>query len=408
MAKRTQTWSRAKLLRFSAVTVLLALLAAEGIARLLFAVRYRGLGTSVFIQGSPLQEADPESVFNNRAYYVDFNKDWQYNELGMKSACGDYRMPEKKGSELWVLLLGGSAMEGMGSNKEGAWLDITGITDHPYDETIAYYLQNGLQWKYPGRKVRVFNAAVSGFTLEQVKAKYRQLSRRYTFDWVVSMDGVNECDTLDAGTEDEERAFSRAYWTSFPFHRWPLKGIVPITQHSAFFNWLKQEVYHFRMDGRLYRDSANGYPQRRYWAGQGTVPLRTAQGDVRVHQSVQAFLREERGFAGELEGAGKHYLLLVQPYLAFRDPTVMSREEIALDHYLRVAMNDGYKNEFLRRVYDSVENAGNLRIQDMSGVLKWPGWVFVDYCHFTRAANERIAGQIMQYIAADGNMRVFR
>src|SRR5579872_6898468 len=162
MAKRTQTWSKPKLLKFSVVSVLVILLVAEGVARLLFYKKYHGLGTSIYIQGSPLQEADPVSVYNNRAYYVDYGKGFQYNELGMRSRCGDYAMPAKMPGESWVLLLGASAMEGMGSNKEGAWLDITGVVDHPYNGTIAFYLEEQLRQRFPGRSFRVFNAAVSG------------------------------------------------------------------------------------------------------------------------------------------------------------------------------------------------------------------------------------------------------
>jgi hypothetical protein len=408
MAKGTQTWSRRKLLKYSAVTVLVVLLLAEGITRLLFYGKYHGLGTSVFIQGSPLQEEDPATVFNNRAFYVDFDKRWQYNQEGMKSRCGDYRMPEKKANELWVLLLGGSAMEGMGSNKEGGWLDITGITDHPYTETIAFYLQNGLQWMCPGRRIRVFNAAVSGFTLEQSVANYRRLSGRYDFDWVISMDGVNECDTLDSDAEESERAFSRRYWESFPFHRWPLKGILPITQHSAFFNLLKQEVYRVRMNARLRENETGGFPERKFWAAQPAAPLLFASGDVRVASSVGAFLREERDFAAELETGGKNYLLLVQPYLAFKDTANCSKEEIALDRYLRQEMNDRYKQAFLRAVGDSLRNMGERHIQGMPEVLTWRDWTFVDYCHFTKMASEKIAGRLARYIASDGKVPVFR
>src|ERR1700735_4062734 len=159
MARGTQTWSRGKLLRFAAVAVGLFLLLAEGVSRVIFSWRFRGLGTSVYVQGSPIQEADSASVYNNRAFYVDFEKGFQYNELGMKSACGDYRMPVKAGGDLWVLLLGGSAMEGMGSNKDGAWFDMTNIGDHPYEETIAFFLGRGAQGRYSREGGRGFYAA---------------------------------------------------------------------------------------------------------------------------------------------------------------------------------------------------------------------------------------------------------
>ena len=407
MAGVTTTWSRGKLFRFAAVTVVFFLLLAEGVARVLFFFKFRELGTNVYVQGSPMQEADSASVYNNRAFYVDFEKQFQYNELGMKSACGDYRMPVKAGGDLWVLLLGGSAMEGMGSNKDGAWFDMTNILDHPYKETIGFFLGERLRRLYPGKRVRVFNAAVSGFTLDQGMARYRSLSRAYDFDWVISMDGVNECDTLEVGGPAAEKAYSRAYWASMPFHQFPLNWIVPITQHSAFFNLVKQELYSVRTKARARRNEAGGFVLRDSWAARAALPILVDSGDARVLRSSGAFLREEREFAHELEKDGKHYLLLVQPYLAFRDSSVLGREELALDHYLREKMNDGYKHAFLKQVYAGVDTGG-LHIQAMPGVARWPGWVFVDYCHFTKAANERIAAELADYIASDGKMEIFK
>jgi hypothetical protein len=284
---------------------------------------------------------------------------------------------------------------------------MTNIPDHPYTETIAFFLEERLRRVYPGKRVRVFNAAVSGFTLEQGIAKYKALSEKYSFDWVISMDGVNECDTLEAGGQGAEVAYSRAYWASMPFHRFPLNCIVPITQHSAFFNLLKQTFYGVRMRARIQRNEAGGFALRASWAARAALPLKVDPGDERVRRSADAFLREEREFAGALDVGGKHYLLLVQPYLAFRDSVVSGPEETALDHYWREKMNDGYKYAFLKQVYEGIDT-GNLHMQTMLGVGKWPGWVFVDYCHFTKAANERIAAELADHIAADGKMRIFK
>lgn len=414
------------MLRFAAVTVLLLLLLAEGVARLVFWSRFKGLGTSVYVQGSPIQEADSSTVYNNRAFYVDFGYGFQYNELGMKSGVAAYWMPKKRSGDLWVLLLGGSAMEGMGSNKDGAWFDMTNISDHPYEETIASFLEGELKPRCPQRQVRVFNAAVSGFTLEQAMAKYKALSRQYDFDWVISMDGVNECDTLEAGTVEAEHAYSQAYWASMPFHQFPLNWIVPVTQHSALLNLIKQGVYHLRLNGRVQRNLRNGFPERRLWANTAPAALLSADGDERVRRSAEAFLKEEFVFAAELEKEKRKHLLLVQPYLAFRDSAVLGEEEMALGHYLRAKKNDGYRHAFLRSVYKGVEglqgldslglfanfhgigDGGKVHLQTMAGVERWPGWVFVDYCHFTKEANKRIARELADYIVADGKMEIFK
>lgn len=400
----TRKWSKKKLLKFSFLSVLILLLLSEAASRVFFYFKFRGMHTSIQIQGSPLQEADSSAVYNNRPFYVDFEKKFQYNEKGMKSMCGNYRMPERKGNELWILLLGGSAMEGMGSNKDGKWFDMTNIADHPYSENIALYLQNILQQKLPSRNVRVFNAAVSGYTLSQGFSKYKELARDYNFDWIISMDGVNECDTLDGDGEENEKEYSRKYWATFPFQASPLKYIIPITQHSALFSLLKQELYYLRLGMRMKKNEAKGFPERKAWADQVTVPLSFVENDKRVAMSSSAFLKEISAFETRLKQDGKKYLFLAQPYLAFRDSSQLTSEERALNNYLRKVEYDKYKLTFLRKVYDTIDviSKSDVHIQNMTGPLKWPGWTFVDYCHFTRGANEKIAYELANFIISDG------
>jgi hypothetical protein len=405
----THNWSKRKLLKFSILSIFLFLLLAEVASRIFFYVKFHGMHTNVYIQGSPLQVADSSTVYNNRAFYVDYEKRFQYNERGMKSMCGNYHIPVRKANDLWILLLGGSAMEGMGSNKDGKWFDMTNVPDHPYEENIAAYLQNVLQEKYPSSNVKVFNAAVSGFTISQGFLKYESLARDYNFDWVISMDGVNECDTLGGDSQEDERAYNRTYWASFPFNSAPLKYIVPVTQHSAFFSILKQELYYIRLKAKMKRNEIQGFPERKIWADQGREPLLFAEGDQRVDLSHRAFIREMLAFEARLKQDGKKYLFLAQPYLAFKDTSLLTGEENALNNYLRKADYDKYKITFLKKTYDSIDviSKNDLHIQNMSGVHKWPGWTFVDYCHFTRTANEKIARELANFIVADGNVPIF-
>src|SRR5689334_1735930 len=176
---KTKRWTKAKLFRFSVITLFIFLLLLEVAARIFFYGKFNGMHTSVYVQGSPLLVSDSMTVYNNRPLYTDWQKKFQYNELGMKTSPGNWKMPVKKSNELWVLLLGGSAMEGMGSNKNGKWFDITNVADHPHQETIAHYLEKDLQNRFPGKKVLVFNAAVSGYTLMQSMLRYESLKSKY-------------------------------------------------------------------------------------------------------------------------------------------------------------------------------------------------------------------------------------
>jgi hypothetical protein len=405
--KTTKGWSKKKLLKFSFFSIIIFLLLLEAIFRIFFYIKYKGLDTSVYIQGSPLQEEDSLTIFNNRAYYVDYEKKFQYNALGMKSACGDYKMPVKKEGDLWILLLGGSAIEGMGSNKDGKWLDITNITDHPYNETITYYLQGYLKDQNPGKNIRVFNGAVSGFNIHQSFAKYKFLSKNYDFDWVISMDGVNEPDTLQGNEQEFEK--DKRYWSSLPFKQFPLKYIIPITQHSALLNTIKQQLYYFRLNRRMNRNRYKDFPDRKFWASQPKQVASFIRDDPRVTRAVNSFVNEIHNFATQLKQDNKKYLFLIQPYLIFRDSTKRTSEETALYNYLLKEYNDKYKFSFMKNVYDTIDriSRNDLHIQTMSVMNEWDGWTLVDYCHFTKKASERIGMEIGRFINADTTITIF-
>lgn len=399
----TRDWSRLKLLKFSAISVILLFLLAEGVARILLAIKYRNAHTSVYIQGSPLQDDDSASVFNNQPFYAEYEKTFQFNECGMKCAYGDYAMPVKRPGEVWILLLGGSAMEGMGSNKDGKWFDITNAPDDAYDQTIGAYLEDSLRARLSPRPVRVFNAAVCGFTLSQGLLRYQALARRYDFDWVISMDGVNECDTLATGSEEEQRAYDHAYWASLPLHSAPLKYIIPVTRHSALVNALKQSWYYLRLQGRMARNAKKDFPERRYWAAQHQRAAAAQATDPRVLASRNAYLRLVHTWEAQLQQAGKQYLFLVQPYLIFRDTVRLTFQERALRQYFLATDYDPHKVAFLKAVNDSVANGSDPHFQTMEDVNDWEGWTLVDYCHFTPGANRRIAGGLARYIMTGGN-----
>ena len=42
------------------------------------------------------------------------------------------------------------------------------------------------------------------------------------------------------------------------------------------------------------------------------------------------------------------------------------------------------------------------RAKTMKAVLQWDGWIFLDYCYFTKEANQRIAKEISKFIVSGG------
>ncbi|MGB8194755.1 MAG: hypothetical protein WCF67_22670, partial [Chitinophagaceae bacterium] len=224
-------WPRRKLIKFSIITIILVLMLLEIIFRIVFAVKYNGYHTSLYVQGNTIQMNDSALVFRNRPFYLSYYRHFQYNEEGMRTKPGEVFMPKKAADDYWVFLFGGSAMEGMASNKDGEWLDITGVAEYTQQQTIAGLLEEMLQKEMPLKKVRVFNAANSGFTILQSIKRYEQLSAKYQMDWVISMDGENEPPVLSQNQSVE--AYIKERWNKSSIFNFPLKLVIPITSHSA-------------------------------------------------------------------------------------------------------------------------------------------------------------------------------
>src|SRR4051812_13179917 len=101
--KQTAKWSRKKLLSFSMFAILIMFIALEIIFRIAFFFQYKNLHNSVRVQGSPLQISDSILICKNQPFYVDYNRKYQNNEEGMKSAVGDEFIKSKSKDDFWVL-----------------------------------------------------------------------------------------------------------------------------------------------------------------------------------------------------------------------------------------------------------------------------------------------------------------
>ena len=383
-------WTRKKLFLFSIITVVLVLLALEMIFRIMFAIEHRGYHTSVFVQGNSLQMSNSALVFKNRPFYLDYYRRFQFNEEGMRSMPRDVFMPKKSSNDYWVFLFGGSAMEGVGSNKDGEWLDITGVMDYRADETIAGHLQNILQQKMPGKKVRVFNAAMSGGSIWQSMMRYKQLASKYKMDWVISMDGENEPPVLHDQSAHE---FIKNRWDSGALFKFPLNVVIPVTSHSAFVNKIKQALFHLKLSGRLDRNEREHYPARASWAGAVTGTVKFADPNAGTEKAIQEFYRDLREFDSVLTANRQLHVLYIQPQLMFRDTSLMNTTERALYNYFIASYNEPFNNSFKQRLHSGKDSLPG-GVQVLNQMHSWKNQAFVDYCHFTAQANE-YAAQIM-------------
>jgi hypothetical protein len=384
-------------LNFIVLVVILSLI--EIIFRVIFYAKYHQYHTSVSVQGNTLQAADDVLVYRNRAYYLDQDKKHQFNEEGFKSNAGDTEMPVKSPGDFWVFLFGASAMEGMGSNKDGEWLDITGILDYSYKESIVFQLQQQLQAMMPGRKVKVFCAANSGFSIYQSMLRYEQLKAKYKMDWVISMDGNNE--PLLGNTNLSIRDYIVNDWKEYPIFKFPLKYIIPITKRSASVNALKRFLFERRMNKRIKNAVDDNFPARAKWLAANPGQLTYAHQSGIVQRSVDSFFYYMKRFDQELTSDNIPHLLFVQPHLTMRDTIKMSPTEKALLHYYIFSRNREDINSFIAKIEEEAAKQDlNAAIQSLAFMHGNDFETFVDYCHFSQPAIRQLSGFFAERIAA--------
>ncbi len=382
----TKKWSKKKLVLFSFVTILIFFLFIEILFRIFFWIQWSPYNTSLSIQGSPRLVDDSAMVWNNRPFYLEYYKESQYNELGMRVNAADVRMPVKKENDFWVFLLGGSAMAGMGSNINGEWLDITNVFTHTISTSIDGYLQEILQRQMPDKKVRVFNAAVSSATILQSRWNYKRL-KKYKPDWVVSMDGVNEPKawTFKGSLKDH----IHREWRNDPQNNFPISFYTAITQHSAFFNFLKKWWFFKRLEIRRAANKNGGSAIRKNWIDQDPGKKMLAN-DKRISAAVDSFLYHLLLFEKDLESDKQKHLLLIQPHLSMRNTSkLLNSEQAVFNYYCSLGYMD--TNTYFEMLY---KKARDMQLNSMENVHDWNFEVFVDYCHFTSRANEQIAMDI--------------
>ena len=394
----TAKWSKKKLIAFSIITLLFIFLVIEIIFRVIFFIQYKNYHTSVYTQGNTIQKSDTGLIFMNRPFYLDFEKKHQYNEVGMKSEPGEVFMPEKKEDDFWVFLLGGSAMEGMGSNKNGEWFDITGAEDYPANQTIASILEKKLQVAMPSKQVKVFNAANSAYCISQVIKRYQKLNTKYKADWIVSLDGNNE--PVFTSEDSSVWDLMSRDWKDNQTFKFPLKYIIPFTSHSAFINKLKQSLYHFKLSRRIKKNKETNFPSQLIWSTAKDQSLLYTTDSSLARKMADTFYYYLNKFDTILNNNNQHHLLLIQPHLSLRDATVMNTTEKALFNYYCYSSNNPVFNSYYRKIYslyDSLaKNKSTIRLlQDMHSLKEQ---IFLDYCHFTPNANEYLASYIADII----------
>lgn len=364
------------------------LLILEIICRVATFCYYAPNGSSFSNQVMGIWRSDSLLIWDHQPNYTLHDESASINEIGCRVALGDVEMPKKGKDEVWILLSGGSAMLGTGSIREGDYLSITQITDHPKATSIDGYLEEELN-KHSKTKYRVFNCAVSGYTSWQAFLKAQQLMLQFHFDWVISMDGQNDPGFIPSG--QTPRDISEGYWKGFLNSKHPFVHQFEWMQRSALIYCVLRGKYNL---GETLKEEPNREEIINKW-NKYDGKIAFVNDSNLVKKGVEYFVQSLTQQSNYLEKKGIKHLHFIQPHLCLRNETKMAPIEKTITKYYSSLKRDTI-NSFMREIHQLKWQSP--KIIALSEVHELPFWVFTDYCHLTSEANKYLAHRMFQLI----------
>lgn len=162
------------------------------------------LGVVFYIKDSFVDNVEVMEVADYPYLYYLFKAEDNLNAHGFKSAYS----PENKSANAYrILLLGGSVARG-----------------YELDSTIAVFLEQELEGKFPAQNFEVVNAGVSAFVLQQEFILLQSIGMSYQPDMVIGLDGYN-----DIATQWYNRFHESPH--ALPPHHW---GNFQVIRDNAF------------------------------------------------------------------------------------------------------------------------------------------------------------------------------
>ena len=295
-------------------------------------------------------------------------------EVAQPKPAGTYR----------VFFMGGSAAHGISS---GNPFPISHVRD---DETIDSRLERLLTARFPGKKIEVINAAVTGYKVFQHTSYLMTELLNYDPDLVIFFDGYNDHFKYNV-QEDPYRDNIYQYWK-------------PRLQHPT----LGGVFDHLMLWASNFSGLARGY-----FAWQNNNDA--AQWEAQVQEPVQGWT-EDQMVAGYRSTSKRQYLrsvannllilkdrsvqvvLCLQSGLRFREASLLSPTEVTV---LPIA-HDEYKTAlypYIVHDLDSVAQQYGAHFVNVNSTLNDPTLkgqqLFLDYCHLTPLGSDLAARTIM-------------
>jgi lysophospholipase L1-like esterase len=260
---------------------------------------------------------------------------------------------------LKLLMLGGSSLWGFGARD---------------DRTIPSLVARGLFER--GWRVEVKNLSGIGYvSTQELIALIRELQAGYRPDLVIFYDGVN--DASSAYLEGESGLSTNESHRRQEFNL--LQS--PARLGAALIAKLVKDSGSYRFAQAVHRRFPRGFAPS--IAARSPESIDRLAGDV-----VTRYIATIRIVESLSRGYGFRPLFFWQPIIFTKRAMVQVEREEAQKY----AWTEPMFRAVFERIRTSAELANNPAFHDLSGIFDGTeGLVFIDYCHTTEAANERIA-----------------
>lgn len=321
--------------------------------------------------------------------------------------------PEKPDDEYRILLTGGSTAFGFGNT--GKAYDAVGPYTIEYRETVSHVLEKILNSSapIPGKRVRVYNAAVWGYSYQHNVMRYLAKLRRFKPDLLISIDGANEIGAVSKLSPDwsyfKEGQYNDILRQMFRYDKPGLASYLTLwlKNNTYLMSWLWHGRDAFEDIGRqLQRDTEKAGRTRR-----STPPNLSREETARMlDENVAAVVRVVENYHSVLENDQVPHLFVLQPWFYLSKKPLHEKEKILAgiqqDKYYYGVPSDQMYRLLVHRIIESASRKGYFVVDFSQYFDDVSEWVFTDSCHLTAGANylmaKELAGVIKQHVLTRG------
>ncbi len=314
--------------------------------------------------------------------------------------------PEKPDDEFRIILTGGSTAFGMGAAGQAAMLTNFYYIEHR--ETIAHVLERILNATapIPGKKIRVYNAAVWGYSYQHLLFRYVAKLRRYKPDMIVSLDGANEIAPVTVPEKDwdyfRQGQYNEILRQIFSYSRPGMEAYATLwlknNSFLATFLWRGIDPFVTLETGmRMHQEAASGQDPAEI-AGAMSREERSRM----VAENVATVVRVIEDYHSVLQNDGVPHIFALQPllYLSKKPRHEWEKKVEALAEHKQYydAPADQIYKYITERIAESAQRKQYFVADFTDYFDDTSEWVFTDWCHLTAGANYLIAKELANII----------